>query len=156
MPSSIPSSSTSAAWRPADAAVARLALRSSPLLVAALLMLACAAGFAALASEMPRGAAWLVAMGALAYGGGLALHEARRPARELVAGAGRASVDGRPVDALSVRWRGPIAFVQWRQGDGRRGQHVFLPDTLPAAGRRELRLAVTHAGPARQPASVAP
>ena len=148
MPHSTPSSSASAPCR--------LELRASPLLVAALALLAASAAFAVLASEMPRAAAWPLAAAALAHGAWLALREARRDARQLVIdGEGRGSVDGRPVGGLQVRWRGPIAFLQWSNGDGRH-RHVFFPDTLPAARRRELRLAAPAPAAARRAASVAP
>ncbi|GAA3919629.1 hypothetical protein [Luteimonas lutimaris] len=149
MPHSTRSSSTSAPCR--------LERRASPLLTCTLLLIGLAASFAVLASEMPRAAAWPLALAALAYGAWLARREGRKPAAELVIAAdGRATVDGRQVDAISVRWRGPAAFVQWRDDDGRRCRHVFLPDTLPAARRRELRLAAPAARPARRAASMAP
>jgi len=149
MPTSMHSSSASA--------TCRLERRASPLLTCTLPLLGLAASLAVLASEMPRAAAWPLALAALAYGAWLARREARRPAAELVIAAdGRSMVDGRQVDALSVRWRGPAAFVQWRDDDGRRCRHVFLPDTLPAARRRELRLAAPAARPARRAASMAP
>src|SRR3546814_7771911 len=133
MPHSTRSSSASAPCRPpVDASGCRLERRASPLLVAVLLALALAAAFAVLVSEMPRIAAWPLALSALAHGGWLAWREVRAVRGELViAGAGgRASGDGRGVEDLSVRWRGPIAFVEWRDGDGRRRRHVFFPDTL--------------------------
>lgn len=136
----------------------RLERRASPLLIAALLVLAAAATFAMLVSEMPRVAAWPLALAALAHGAWLAWREAGMVPGEFViphTGA-RAMVDGKVVDDLVVRWRGPIAFVQWRDGDGHRRRHVFFPDTLPAARRRELRLAVPAPAPARRAASVAP
>src|SRR3546814_2803577 len=73
---------------------------------------------------MPRIAAWPLALSALAHGGWLAWREARAARGELVIAGegGRASVDGRAVEDLSVRWRGPIAFVEWRDGDGRRSE----------------------------------
>ncbi|MEA9797024.1 hypothetical protein VDG07_17100 [Xanthomonas campestris pv. raphani] len=52
-----------------------------------------------------------------------------------------ASVDGERVDALEVMWRGPMAVVSWAHPGGRRVRLHFWPDTLPAAQRRELRLA---------------
>src|SRR3546814_6496721 len=84
---------------------------------------------------MPRIAAWPLALSALAHGGWLAWREARAVRGELVIAGegGRASVDGRVVEDLLVRWRGPIAFVEWRDGDGRRRRHVFFPDTLRSA-----------------------
>ena len=150
MPHSIRSSSASAPCR--------LELRASRLLIALLLLLAAAAAFAVLASEMPRFAAWPLVLLASAHGAWLAWREARKAPGELVvpqAGA-RATLDGKAVDQLAVRWQGPIAFVQWRDGDGRKRRHVFLPDTLPAARRRELRLAAPPPAPARRAASVAP
>lgn len=150
MPNSIRSSSASAPCR--------LELRASPLLIVLLPSLAVAAAFAVLVSEMPRLAAWPLALLALAHGAWLAWREARTSPGELVvppAGA-RATVDARAVDDLAVRWRGPIAFVQWRDGDGRMHRRVFLPDTLPAKRRRELRLAAPALAPARRAASVAP
>jgi toxin CptA len=128
-------------------------------MVVALLLLATAAAFAVLASEMPPNMAWPLALAALAHGGWLAWREARKAPGEFViprAADARATVDGHAVDALSVRWRGPIAFLQWRDSDGHRRRHVFLPDTLPAARRRELRLAAPAPLPARRAASVAP
>ncbi len=150
MPHSIRSSSASAPCR--------LELRASRLLIVLLLLLGAAAAFAALASEMPRFAAWPLALLALAHGAWLAWREASRVPGELAvpqAGA-RATVDGKAVDELAVRWRGPVAFVQWRDGDGRKRRHVFFPDTLPAPRRRELRLAAPAPPPARRAASMAP
>src|SRR5690606_25263160 len=113
--------------RPADPS-GRFELRASPLLVAILLVLAAAPAFAVFASEMPRAAAWPVALVARAGGGRLARREARRRSSELaIAAGGRATVGGEAVDDLSVRWRGPAAFVQWRDGQGPRHRHVFLP-----------------------------
>ena len=150
MPHSIRSSSASAPCR--------LERRASPLLIAALLALAVAAAFAVLVSEMPRVAAWPLALAALAHGAWLAWREARMVPGEFVVphADARATVDGKVVDDLVVRWRGPIASVQWRDGDGHRRRHVFFPDTLPAARRRELRLAAPAPVPARRAASVAP
>ena len=159
MPHSTRSSSASAPCHPpADASGCRLERRASPLLVAVLLALALGAALAVLVSEMPRIVAWPLALAALAHGGWLAWREARAVRGELViAGTGgRASVDGRAVEDLSVRWRGPIAFLQWRDGDGRCHRHVFFPDTLPAVRRRELRLAAPAPAPARRASSVAP
>ena len=156
MPTSTRSSSASASCRPADP-TGRFELRASPLLVAIVLALAAAAAFAVLASEMPRVAAWPVSLAALAHGAWLARREAqRRPGELMLAAGGRASVDGVAVEDLSVRWRGTAAFVQWRDMQGRRHRHVFLPDTLPRTRRRELRLAMPAARPARGTASVAP
>src|SRR3546814_5530172 len=67
MPHSTRSSSASAPCHPpVDASGCRLERRASPLLVAVLLALALAAAFAVLVSEMPRIAAWPLALSALA------------------------------------------------------------------------------------------
>lgn len=158
MPRSNRSSPASAHSRPpAEAAGCRLERRPSHWLAAALALLGALAAFAVLASEMPRTAAWPLALAALAHGAWLAWREASAEPGEIVVAANcRCSVDGRAVEALRVRWRGPLAFVQWREADGRRGAHVFWPDALPAARRRELRLAAPAPAPARGAASMAP
>ena len=150
MPHSIRSSSASAPCR--------LERRASPLLVAALMSLAVGAAFAVFVSEMPRVASWPLAVAALVHGVWLAWREAHARPVELVIphAPARATVDGQAVDELAVRWRGPIAFVQWRVGGGRWRRHAFFPDTLPAARRRELRLAAPPPAPARRAVSVAP
>ena len=33
-------------------------------------------------------------------------------------GRGQATCDGMPMPGLRVSWRGPLAFVAWRGGDG--------------------------------------
>jgi toxin CptA len=131
-------------------------MRPSRWLATALALLGALAALAALASEMPRAAAWPLALAALAHGAWLAWREATAERGGIVIVAGRCTVDGRPVEALRVRWRGALAFVQWRGADGRRGARVFLPDTLPAARRRELRLAAPAPAHARDTASMAP
>ncbi|WP_417473508.1 hypothetical protein [Luteimonas mephitis] len=160
MPHSTHSSSASAHFRPhAEAAGCRLERRASPLLAALLSLLAIAAAFAVLASEMPAVAAWPLALAALAHGAWLAWRETRvAPGEFVIPGVAgtRVTVDGKPVEDLSVRWRGPIAFLRWRDADGVWRRHVFFPDTLPAARRRELRLAAPGPAPARGAASVAP
>ncbi|MCC8535619.1 protein YgfX [Xanthomonas axonopodis pv. poinsettiicola] len=67
----------------------------------------------------------------------------RSPPRQLVVpwSDAAASVDGERVEDLQVSWRGPIAVVSWQGRGQRRGRLLFWPDTLPAAQRRELRLA---------------
>lgn len=123
-----------------------------------LLVLAATSAFAVLASDLPPIAARILAPVALAWGAWCAWRESQRPGCTLtvVPDAERATVDGTPARALEVRWRGPLAFVQWRDGDGHTRRRAFWPDTLPAALRRELRLAAPPAVPARTPASMAP
>jgi toxin CptA len=136
----------------------RLEWRPSRLLVTILVVLAAAAAFAVLSSEMPRVAAWPLALSALAYGLLLAWVEWHRPCLAIVVlpAPARSTVDGNAIDAFAVAWRGPIASLRWRDGDGRTGRCLFWPDTLPAAHRRELRLAAPAPGAARAPASMAP
>ncbi|MFL6593328.1 MAG: hypothetical protein ACJ8GK_11565 [Luteimonas sp.] len=55
-----------------------------------------------------------------------------------------------------LHWRGPMAFLRWRGADGGRHRLAWWPDTLPPAGRRELRLAAAEAVAASQAASMAP
>jgi toxin CptA len=74
----------------------------------------------------------------------------------VVDGEGQATVDGQIVDGLRVDWRGPLAFVAWRDAEGRVVRRSLWPDTLSAARRRELRLAVRPGGDGQSPPSMAP
>ncbi|MFT3762720.1 MAG: hypothetical protein QM761_08970 [Pseudoxanthomonas sp.] len=144
MPNSFRSSSASAGCSPpTNAPGCRLEWRPSRWLLAALALISLLAAFSVLASEMPRIAAWPLALAALGYGIWTIRREAGRPAREFVfpGNASPAMLDGRPLEAVRVHWRGPLAFVQWREADGRAGRLSFWPDTLPPPRRRELRLA---------------
>lgn len=108
-------------------------------------------------SEMP---AWLAGSGGLVSivrGLQLAARELSRPPVALTLLAnGAASVDGAAVQGLRVRWRGPLAFVQWRGVDGRTHRRVATPDVLTPPARRELRLAWSTHAAARRDAAVAP
>jgi toxin CptA len=119
--------------------------------VGALLLLAMLAPFAVLASEMPRAVAWPLACVAAVSGLHAALREARRPARLLAlppgartgdpgGGPGGATLDGEPLAEAVLSWRGPLAFLRWRDAAGRHGRLSWWPDTLPAAERRVLKL----------------
>lgn len=68
------------------------------------------------------------------------------------------SVDGERVAQAQLHWRGSLAIIEWKEPEIRNGwqRRVFWPDTLDAAGRRELRLAAGHGRIPVQPASVAP
>ncbi|TNY29256.1 hypothetical protein BV505_06255 [Thermomonas haemolytica] len=141
MPTSPPSSSTSAScrfeWRP------------SRLGQAALLGLAGLGVFCVLACDLPAALAWPGAL-LVAAGAGVQLRRYRRlPACvvEIAPAAGIARCDGRPLQSL--RLRGSLAFIGWRQADGRRAWRLFWPDQLDAAQRRELKLAL------RRPAAAA-
>src|SRR3546814_14715060 len=56
-----------------------------------------------------------------------------------------ASLDGQTLAAATLRWRGPLAFLRWRDAGGQGGWLVWWPDTLPAAARRVLRIAASAA-----------
>lgn len=168
MPHSIPSSSASAHSLPpaealggspaAKAIGGRLAWRPSRWLVAALLAMTPLAAGSVLVSEMPRLAAWPLALAAVAYGGWLAHREWRRPRKTFVFPYGDAPVlvDGRPVTHVALQWRGPLAFLRWRDETGRLHRVAWWPDTLPASRRRELRLAAAAREAAPGRASMAP
>jgi toxin CptA len=138
-------------------APSRFELRASRWPIAALLALSALAPLAVLASEMPRAFAWPLALAVCATGLWRARVEARRPARLIVVdGEGQATVDGASVNDLRVDWRGPLAFVAWREASGRIARGSFWPDTLDAAGRRELRLAVDRIDAGRRAGRMAP
>jgi toxin CptA len=135
----------------------RFELRPSRWLIGAMSTMAVLAPFAVLASEMPRWVAWPLAACAAACGAYLVRREAERPVRMIVVdGEGQATVDGQIVDGLRVDWRGPLAFVAWRDAEGRVVRRSLWPDTLSAARRRELRLAVRPGGDGQSPPSMAP
>ena len=122
-----------------------------------MLTMAVLAPFAVLVSEMPRWAAWPLAACAAGYGAYLAWCEAMQPVRKVVVGSDDlATIDGQAVDAMRVAWRGPLAFIAWRDADGRLQRRSLWPDTLSAAQRRELRLAVRATGDGQSPPSMAP
>ena len=135
----------------------RLEWRPSRWLGAMLWSLACLGPFSLIASDLPRSLAWPLAVAA----GVWAIFDARRyramPARQLTIPAGRgvATCDGERIDALQVGWRGPLAFLRWRDGLGRWHRVSLWPDRLPAGMRRELRIAVIRRDAAADPASMA-
>lgn len=141
MPRSTRSSSASASFRP-ESGPHRIPWRPSRWVIGALLLLSVLAPFAVLASEMPRIAAWPLAGIAAIVGLRSVRNEARRPARqlELPIGQGRATLDGAPLAVAALSWRGPLAFLRWRDEAGRRGRLSWWPDTLPPAQRRVLKL----------------
>ncbi|MFT4179462.1 MAG: hypothetical protein QM612_08370 [Thermomonas sp.] len=109
-----------------------------------LLALAVLAPFCLIASNLPRGWAWPLACVALIASLRDMRNYLRQPVCTLRIPAGRGAVtsDDAHIDDLRLRWRGPLAFFDWRDGDGRRRRLVFWPDRLPAATRRELKLAM--------------
>ena len=121
----------------------RLELRVSRWLQVALLALSLLAAFALALSEAPALVSWPLGVAAVGYGLWMIRRERLRPAHELLLpGDGPAQVAGAPVDDFRVEWRGPLAFLSWRDARGHVHRHVLWPDTLPPARRRELRLAV--------------
>ena len=136
----------------------RIEWRPSRWLAGAILVLAVLAALSALACEMPRPWAWPLAVAAIAWGGWRARAELRQPRRAWVFPGNEAPVllDGEPVQAVRLQWRGPLAFASWRGRDGRVGRLTWWPDTLPAARRRELRLATGRDGAARVRPGMAP
>ena len=121
----------------------RFEWRPSRCLQAGLLVLVALMPVSVALSDIEGLAAWLVAAAAMAWGAWSLHRERGRPVRALVVPVGDvpATVDGEAVQDLDVRWQGPLVRVAWHQ-QGRRGELLFWPDTLPPAQRRELRLAV--------------
>jgi toxin CptA len=135
----------------------RFELRPSRWLIGAMLAMAVLAPFAVLVSEMPRWAAWPLAACAAGYGAYLAWREAKLPVRKVVVGSDDVvTIDGVAVEAMRVDWRGPLAFIVWRDAEGRLQRRSLWPDTLSAAQRRELRLAVRAIGDGQSPPSMSP
>ena len=64
--------------------------------------------------------------------------------------------EGQPIHEVQLQWRGPLAFLCWRDRAGQRQRLVWWPDTLPATRRRELRLAVGNDNAASRRPGVAP
>lgn len=136
----------------------RLEWRPSWLLAGSLLALGLLAATGILGSAIPAAAAWPSAALVVGYGGWLGVRELRRPVRRLTIadGAGAVIVDGVAVAAFAVQWRGPLAFVHWRDASGPRRRLQFAPDTLDLPARRELRLAMIARAAARAAGSMAP
>ena len=135
-------------------ATCRLEWRPSRLIAGWLASLAMLCPICLLASGLPRWLAWPLAVLAMLH----ALREARRyrasPWRVLVIPVeGPLRVDEEVIDHWRLHWRGPLAFVAWRDARGRGHALSFWPDTLGLAGRRELRLA-TPQGAGVSPAAV--
>ena len=135
----------------------RFDLRPSRWLVGALLALAVLAPLSVLLSEMPRVLAWPLALLASVAGLLLARREWRRPRQPVVIdGEGRVTIDGIEARAFRVDWRGPLAFLSWRDPSGRLRRCSLWPDTLPPALRRELRLAADRLDAVRSDGPMAP
>ncbi|UHQ18710.1 hypothetical protein LVB87_10975 [Lysobacter sp. KIS68-7] len=127
---------------------ARVAWRPSAWPIVVLVAMGMLASIGALASDLP--VAWAVGVGTVAATAGVlqARREARRAHRALAIDSGGMTLDGRPLRQVTLHWRGPLAFLWARDQAGRVHRLAWWPDTLDAAGRRALRLAVaTHSRP---------
>jgi toxin CptA len=115
------------------------------------------APFSLLASGLPRGLAWPAAVGVAAWAArDVRRYHALRVRRLIIpAGRGTATCDGEPVEALTLNWRGPLAFLQWQDRAGCRHRAAFWPDTLGPGMRRELQIALQRRDAAPKTASMA-
>ncbi|WP_236685880.1 hypothetical protein [Pseudoxanthomonas suwonensis] len=112
-----------------------------------------------LGSDLPRIAAWPLAAAAAAYGLWQLRREAGRAPRQLVlatTAGGIDTLDGQPLQACRIAWRGPLAFVHAIGHDGRGQRLAWWPDTLPRPLRRELRLAAAARAASRRDRPMAP
>lgn len=140
----------------------RLEWRPSRWLRAALLVLALLAPLSVLGSDLPGMIAWPLAVAAGAWGLWSARREAGRAPRQLVLATAAATqvpldtLDGRPVHACRIAWRGPLAFIHLVDRDGRSERLAWWPDTLPPTLRRELRLAAAARAASRRDRPMAP
>ena len=132
--------SISTTWSGASA-ICQLEWRPSRALGATLRVLGVLAAASIMASDLPSAGAWPLALAALAYGEWHARGYRGQPSRRLWWVAGRTpEIDGAPLQDARLHWRGPLAFLQGRDDDGRWLRLAWWPDTLSAASRRELRL----------------
>ena len=143
-------------WSSASA-TCRLDWRPSRILRGALIAFGLLAGLSLLASDLPNVFAWPAAVVAAGWGAWLVKRESRRePIRLCWRGGGALLVEGERAESVELQWRGPLAFLDWRDAAGRCHRLVWWPDTLPAPQRRELRLAAAAAEAARQRVRMAP
>jgi toxin CptA len=144
-------------WSSASAPC-RLEFKPSRLLALLLILLGILAAVAAVVSELPWSVSLPLAALSAAHGAWLGRRELLRPACSLVIPCNDtvATVDGAAMGDLQLQWRGPLAFLQWREADGRHRRLQGWPDNLAADARRELRLAMAARAPAHSPRSMAP
>lgn len=120
----------------------RLEWRPSRWLTACLVALTPLSIFAVSRSEAPGWLALALSISALLYGIACVRRELLRPPLRLFfRGDGKVLVDGVEVDDFRVAWRGPVAFLDWKDARGHRRRLAWWPDALPADARRRLRLA---------------
>ena len=135
----------------------RLEWRPSRLRAACLLVVATIAAASLALTALPARAAF--ALGAFCLGAG-----AWHAWRDLQEAPGTLVLRGDPATAtwvdssgaidladLTVRRRGALATVEWRDPAGKLRRLAWWPDTLPAPARRALRLAAGRPAPPRVP-----
>ncbi|MEG3788593.1 hypothetical protein V1318_00500 [Lysobacter sp. CCNWLW3] len=126
------------------------------MLACALVLIGLLAAVSVLASECPWPWSPALAAGAALYGAWLARRELRASPQALVVAADAVSLDGVPLDQPVLQWRGPLAWLRYRDAAGRLRHRFWWPDILDAAGRRELRLAWPVQAPTPDSLSMAP
>lgn len=116
------------------------------------------AALAVACSDVPTVAVWPLAGIASVYGMFLSWHEGRKPTRRLCwwRDSNGLEIDGIAVMSARLYWRGPLTILNWKDADGRCHHLLWWPDTLDAAARRELRLAVGGHDISSTPPSMAP
>lgn len=134
----------------------RFEWRPSRWVVAALCLLTLLAALSVPASNLRAAVAWPLTGVVLVHGLWLGRREWRRHPREVLIRRDVVEVDGVRVADFHVRWRGILAFAQWRDDNGKVQRLVWWPDRLAAAERRELRLAAAVETLPREAASMAP
>jgi toxin CptA len=126
-------------------------------MIAGLSSLGVLSAFSLAASEMPRPFAWPFALMAASYAACLVRRECRRQPHQLVwPFDGAPLLDGLALQDAQLQWRGPLAFLRWRDSEGRRQHLAWWPDKLPPRSRRELRLAAASSAGTRADTSMAP
>lgn len=143
------SSNASRNSRVAESLPCRLAWRRSPLLLATLVVLAVLAAISPWLSNLPTMWCALVDGAVVAFAAFTLWRQFRRAPVELVWAGGDAPWqvvgDGksRSMHHVEASLRGPIAALTLANAaSARRQRFVWWPDTLDAAGRRSLRLAL--------------
>ena len=136
----------------------RLEWRPSRWVIGALISLAMLATASVLVSEMPRLAAWPLVLIVALYAALQVRRYSSMPSHGFVFPGNDLAVllDGQPIDAVEMQWRGPLAFVSWLDRTGRRRRLSWWPDTLPPGSRRELRLAAGSIEASRHGPAVSP
>src|SRR5690606_26636379 len=104
----------------AIAAPTQIVWRPSAWVIGALWSFGPLGAISLLASDLPALAAWPAALLVMVLAIRAANREAARPPR-LIAWPthGPPTVDGQPLHDARLQWRGPLAFLQWRQEIGR-------------------------------------